>query len=143
MKQIRRNVFETNSSSTHSLTMANSDEYSKWKEGKVYLNDSWFSSDSEYAKEQFVTFDQIVDIFKKSKYYSDNEICSDNFDKTKWKDEDDEFSSFDHYLAREHSFFTYEEYWDYCEYRFETFEETHTTPSGEEVIAFGYYGYDG
>ena len=143
MRQIRRNVFETNSSSTHSLTMVNSDDYSKWQKGDFYLNESWMSSDSEYVKEKFVTFDQVIDIFKKSKYYSDNEICSDNFDKTKWEDEDDEYNSFDSYLAHEHSFFTYDAYWDYCACRYETFEREHTTPNGDNVVAFGYYGYDG
>lgn len=143
MKQIRRNVFETNSSSTHSITMANSDDYSKWQKGNLYLNDGWMSSDSEYVKEKFVTLDQIVDIFKKSEYHSDNVICQDNFDKVKWEDEDYKFDSFDNYLASEYSFYTYNEYWNYYEYSFETFEETYTTPNGESVVAFGYYGYDG
>lgn len=35
MKQIRKNVFETNSSSTHSLTMCTEAEYEKWKNGEL------------------------------------------------------------------------------------------------------------
>lgn len=31
---IRRGVFETNSSSTHSLTMCSENEYDKWERGK-------------------------------------------------------------------------------------------------------------
>ena len=39
MKQIRRNVFETNSSSTHSLTMCSKSQFEDWKAGKVLFND--------------------------------------------------------------------------------------------------------
>jgi len=35
---IRRGIFETNSSSVHSLTMCSDDEYSKWRNGEVYYN---------------------------------------------------------------------------------------------------------
>lgn len=33
MKQIRKNVFETNSSSTHSITMCMKSDYDKWVSG--------------------------------------------------------------------------------------------------------------
>ena len=33
-RQIRRGVFETNSSSVHSLTMCSGDEYDKWAKGE-------------------------------------------------------------------------------------------------------------
>ncbi len=34
---IRRGIFETNSSSVHSLTMCSDDEYSKWRKGELYF----------------------------------------------------------------------------------------------------------
>lgn len=37
---IRRGIFETNSSSVHSLTMCSDDEYTKWRNGEVYY-DRW------------------------------------------------------------------------------------------------------
>lgn len=37
MKQIRRGVFETNSSSTHSLTMCMEDDFKRWERGELYL----------------------------------------------------------------------------------------------------------
>lgn len=43
MRQIRKNVFETNSSSTHSLTMCTKEEYDNWKNGKL-LFDSYYKS---------------------------------------------------------------------------------------------------
>lgn len=41
MRQIRKNVFETNSSSTHSLTMCTKEEYDNWENGKL-LFDSYY-----------------------------------------------------------------------------------------------------
>lgn len=40
---IRRGIFETNSSSVHSITMCSDDEYNKWKNGELYFD--------RYAKE--------------------------------------------------------------------------------------------
>ena len=38
MIQIRRNVFETNSSSTHSITLCSVEDYNAWQEGKMYMH---------------------------------------------------------------------------------------------------------
>ena len=40
MRQIRRNVFETNSSSTHSITMCMKSEFDKWVAGELVW-DKW------------------------------------------------------------------------------------------------------
>jgi hypothetical protein len=40
MKTIRRCVFETNSSSTHSITIVSEEEFELWKNGKL-LHDPW------------------------------------------------------------------------------------------------------
>ena len=46
-------------------------------------------------------------------------------------------------LFVEKNILTSDEYFDrYNEY-LETFVEYYTTPKGEDVVAFGYYGYDG
>lgn len=61
MRQIRKNVFETNSSSTHSLTMCTKEEYDNWKNGKL-LFDSYhkkFVSSLGYIKEN-KSMDEIV-----------------------------------------------------------------------------------
>ena len=42
MKQIRHNVFETNSSSVHSITMCLEDIYDKWVNDEVYFYDSTY-----------------------------------------------------------------------------------------------------
>lgn len=98
--QIRSNVFETNSSSTHCITMCMEKDLEDWKKG-LKLFDSW-----------------------NEKLVAREDINSD-------ADKDD-----DRYLE-------YQEFWDEYEEYYEGFEQSFTTPSGEKVIAFGYYGYDG
>lgn len=41
MKTIRIGVFETNSSSTHSMTIVTKDDYEEWTQGRKFLYDSW------------------------------------------------------------------------------------------------------
>lgn len=115
-KQIRRGVFETNSSSVHSLTMCSSEEYEKWENGEVLF---WKYGNMFGAKEE------IINELKKQSWYS-------NMD---WDDEDVVYDVFSDEGVQ-----TCEEFFE-NEY-FETFEHRHTTPSGDEVVAFGYYGHD-
>ncbi len=52
MKNIRRGIFETNSSSTHSLTIVPSEEYYEFQQGKRFL-DRWHDvliTEEEYIK---------------------------------------------------------------------------------------------
>ena len=100
-RQIRRGVFETNSSSVHSLTMCMKSDFDKWEKGE-FVFDRW--------KDKLVP---ITDEIKESIEAGDGD------------------------------YLTYDQFndWDYFEY--ETFEDNLTTPNGEEVVVFGYYGYDG
>ena len=50
-KQIRRGVFETNSSSVHSLTMCSSDEYEKWEIGELLY---WEDEDKFVSREEAI-----------------------------------------------------------------------------------------
>lgn len=122
-KQIRRGVFETNSSSTHSLTMCSSEEYKKWDKGEVlYWRD----------EERFATREEIIEEMKNSKYSWSGEL---RYPDVNWEDEvevDDIFSDEGVQTCKE--FFDNEYY--------ETFKQHYTTPNGEEVVAFGYYGYN-
>ena len=90
--QVRRGVFETNSSSVHTITICTEDEYQKWREGD-YIYNRWDRTLVPYTEE-----------------------------------------------TNGRRFMTYEQFFDT---EFETFESNYTTPSGEKIIAFGYYGYDG
>ena len=59
MFKIRKGLFETNSSSTHSLTMCTKEDYGKWEKGEVY-----FCTDGK-----FYTKEEVIDELCKDKYY--------------------------------------------------------------------------
>ena len=101
MLQIRQNLFETNSSSTHTLTFCTGSEFEKWKNGELIFN-TW--------DEELVPY---TDNIKKEK----EEAGSDS------------------------EFRTYDEF--FCDDYLESYISTYTTHSGDEVVAFGKYGYDG
>ena len=56
-KQIRRGVFETNSSSMHSLTMCSEEEFEQWKNGELLFD--------EWGSESFVKANSLSDDDKK------------------------------------------------------------------------------
>lgn len=120
MKVIRRGVFETNSSSTHSITMCSKEDYDKWENGEVLLDEGY------KATKQFITREEAIQKLKDSKYYTDYDF-------------DDEESVNE--ALGESELYTSERYFesDYLE----TFENTYTTKTGEVIVAFGKYGYDG
>ena len=128
-RQIRKGVFETNSSSTHSLTMCLKSDYDKWVNGELLLYTGWgygYPEDYQPKENHFYTKEQVIE-FEKSSYYPP----SDDMD---WNSEEAE----EH--LRERDWRTCESYDnDYLEW----FEDTFTTPSGETVVAFGQYGYEG
>ena len=95
---IRRGVFETNSSSTHSLTMCKEDVYTKWKNGELYF--------SRWDKD-FITKEEYEKILKKQ--------CTCDRD-------DDYFEESD--CDCDVEYMTYEKFWDDVSYDFETFEDT-------------------
>lgn len=121
---VRKGVFETNSSSTHSMIMCTGEEYQKFEDGEMLLN-MW---DGE-----LFSYDDIVDFINSDDYYKDPFTKSgiDITDKravVKWAaanidDLQDADDFYDTYL--------------------ETFSQSFTTKSGEKVVAFGRYGYDG
>ena len=122
MISIRRNVFETNSSSTHSITMCSENEYDKWKSGEL-LFDYW--NDELITKEEY-----------EKKY---NEEKKEYL--TKYPNETEE--DFEDYMEDDKRYYTFTEFWEYIESDYETFEEKYETKSGDKVVAFGYYGYNG
>ena len=137
MISVRRGVFETNSSSTHSLTMCSEDEYNKWKKGELLFH-KW--------NNEFKTKEQILEDAKKTReeylekqkngetlYHFEEEYIKAKTDEELMKlvyDEEDQ-----------EDWYTYDKYWDSID--LETYEDEYTTESGEKVIAFGYYGYEG
>ena len=122
--QIRTGVFETNSSSTHSLVMCSEDEYNKWANGELYYC-SWFPSKAKSLEKKGCDF------------YTEEEakaICAAADIDWDAEDEDD-------YCERREHFETLDEFCD-DEY-LETEEYNYTTPRGEKVKAVAKYGYSG
>lgn len=133
MIQVRRNVFETNSSSTHSITMCMEEDYDKWNDGGLYFYSSSYRFD-ESTRNRFFTYEEMIDFLKNNldcedyrlKAISDAKECGN-------------ISEFEH-LIHFYEFYTYNSYEYYHDY--EHYEETFTTPSGDKVVSFGYFGWD-
>ena len=122
-RQIRQGVFETNSSSTHSLTMLMKSDYKRWKEEEVYLYDGsgWGWEFCKPIANHLYTRDEAVKFAKTNRYYKDKEEIDNealrDIGFISWDDEGNEY--------------------------LESFYQEFTTPSGETIVAFGEYGYDG
>lgn len=130
MKQIRRNVFETNSSSVHSITMCLEDIYDKWINDEVYFYDSTYKLPE--GRDQFFTWDDMLEFMRNELKVDEEDIKALIEAK---ENDDDEFTS----ILHDSDFYTadsYENYNDDCE----SYAEVFTTPLGERVVAFGYAG---
>lgn len=116
-KQIRYGVFETNSSSIHSLTMCMEEQYNEWRGGKVLFHN---------YHDDFKTKEEAIEELKEQTWLYLNFEDKDAIDEVLFDNE----------------YFSYEEFWDYANGYEETFEESFTTPKGDTVIVFGYSGYE-
>lgn len=125
--QIRWGAPETNSSSTHAITMCAQADLDAWKAGEVYLNHGSYGSTSEHRDKRFVTRDEAIDILTKHHYRSE----ADNAGLAALDAEALEE------LLQKNGISTYAGYFDE---EYEEFEESFVTPGGETVVAFGYYG---
>lgn len=123
MKLIRRGTFETNSSSTHSITMCTESDFDKWKNGEMYWN-RW--------SEELVSKEEVEKEMSKLKeeFISDHPDYDEN--DADWEEQ------LEDYLNSDKEYYTYEEFNSYYYLEYETFEDHFNG-----VAAFGYYGYDG
>lgn len=125
MRTVRRGTFETNSSSTHSITMCMESDYEKWKNGEMYWhrwNDELVSK--EEAEKEMAKL--------REEFIADNPDFDENNEE--WKEE------LEQYINEDKMYYTYEEFKDYDYIEYETFVDTFETPQGEKVVSFGYYG---
>lgn len=137
MKQIRHGVFETNSSSTHSLTFCTEEEFEKWKAGKL-LFDTY--------NEELVEVDVSITDAEKNDAKAYYERCKKTFWKV-WEQLSEEeveawyrkymedFHKVDKYQYKTHHQYIYDS-------DLETFTQRYTSPSGDKIVAFGKYGYN-
>ena len=130
MKQIRRNVFETNSSSVHSITMCLEDIYDKWVNDEVYFYDSTYKLPK--GRDKFFTWDDMLEFMKNELKVDEEDIKALIEAK---ENDDSEFTS----ILQDSDFYTADSYESYNE-DCESYAEVFTTPMGERVVAFGYAG---
>jgi hypothetical protein len=113
----RFGTFETNSSSTHSIVMCTKEEFEKFKNDELFL-DQWH--------DKLLTHDEAVAKVLKDGYYTQEEL--DNMSPEEIVEN----------AFNDSEIYTFETYGS----DYEGFHTEYTTPNGETVVAFGYYGYD-
>lgn len=123
--QIRTGLFETNSSSVHSCTIASMSDYRDWREGKlmVCLDNGEFVSIEEGRRRnalEFQTRRYDHPSIEEIREYSENGTIPSCID------------------LYELNYLTYDQYYDKCGDN----EDYVETSSKFGVVAFGYYGYD-
>ena len=144
MLKIRDSVFETNSSSTHSLILCSEEEYTKFQKGEMVVDTERevlvpapnYSDDQ--LRRRFLE-DKVIHlkngVVYDSKFYptlehaiDDEEIKISRAELDQYK-EDWEYETYYSYYNRD------------CDVEFD--KKVYETKSGEKVVAFGYGGYDG
>lgn len=123
MINIRRGVFETNSSSTHSISILTEEEDNQWLRGDI-LRYRWsdkFITKEEYAKK----FEEL-----KQQYAKENNIPIEDVD-----DYDVQEYFYDDIA------YNFEDYDDIMELESDVTE--YTTKNGEHLIIRCWYGYEG
>lgn len=139
-KIIRKGVFESNSSSTHSLCICTKDEYERWKNGELSYN--------EYT-EEIVERPEFDERFLKKEYFKYKAKKISNgvlYKDTYYKDLDElidrvQVDRDELEQCKPDEYLTYSQYVDRYD-DLEYFSENYTTPGGEEIVAFGTYGYN-
>ena len=136
--QIRQGVFETNSSSTHSITMCESSSFNKWKDGELYINLN------KEGDEQFL----LTDVAKKW----NKDFILNNHDKITWFTKENGESDYEDCEIDEMGYVIDCEYARYCyisynQWRtmysyYDIYSNDYETKSGDKITAFGYYGHD-
>lgn len=128
MFQVRQGVFETNSSSTHTITFASLSEFNEWVAGNIYFNDCWLCDDLNENKDKtFVTKEEAISLVMSSDWLpgcNPYEMPEEELDKM---------------LADEYCIYSYKKFFD--DWDMKTYEEWYTTEHGDNIVAFGKYGY--
>jgi len=138
MIQVRQDVFETNSSSTHSITVTTEDTYNAWRKGLVKFNE-W--SDQFTARKQMTDEDREA---CKQEYEANKPSYYKDWENLSQADKQLQYAIWErkHLETDDSDFKTYEQWRDShsgCE-----FSEVHyTTEHGDKIVAFGCGGYDG
>ena len=124
MIQIRQGVFETNSSSTHAISVCSGADYDALKNGTALINSSLDILPLEAAK------------LANEKVREEIRNCWTKYGK---KEADFTAEDVEEELVDWGGYVSYDELYENSNYEFFT---RRTTIGGVDVVAFGYYGYD-
>lgn len=121
MIQIRHGMFETNSSSTHSLIICSEEEYKQFRRGELFA-----CAESK----TLLTIDEVVKKLQTDPCYRElpplpSPVTPD---------------SLAAYLEEHDLEWEITSWGDWREIELEHFEDHHTTKSGDKIVAFGVYG---
>lgn len=145
MKQIRKNVFETNSSSTHTLAICTENEYKDWQGGKLLFNkwnETFIKNSINITKQDKKEAEERYTLYK-GKYYKDwselteaeREEYTYNYIAQQRRQEKS--------LSFEEDGLTYQEFMQNCNNDgLETETSHYTSPSGDKLVITCAYGYN-
>jgi len=152
--QVRRNVFETNSSTMHTLIISKESDYDAFLHGDLWVIETYDNEDNVEFLPEAEAIEKNIEILKKEGY--DNEQYFDNYHKLKnfWDafsalyDEDDDkkyddWESFkDGYSvdSRYDYYHDWDDFWENMLY--ESFERVIETEHRDRLVAWGYYGQE-
>ncbi len=152
--QVRRNVFETNSSTMHTLVISKESDYNAFLNGDLWAIETYDNEDNVEFLSEAEAIEKNIEILKKEGY--DNEQYFDNYRKFKnfWEafsalyDEDndkkyDDWESFkDEYSidSRYDYYHDWDDFWE--DMLYESFERFIETEHGDRLVAWGYYGQE-
>ena len=131
-RQIRFGMFESNSSSSHVMFMTSRKIYDEYSNGKyLYIGGTYGWKPIAPERDKPYTIEEVKELIKNNyEYYK--EINEDDLDEDEIKEEWNDVIWEAEFISEESiENQNYEEFWD-----------SYTTPNGEEVVAFGYYGWD-
>lgn len=124
MIQKRIGVFETNSSSTHTLCIVPKDVYEKVVAGELFISRY---GDTTYTRDDAIDAAIVWRNRWSTQKYTREMVDAMDEDTLLQFLKNEEIVKFDDWGS------------DWLEW----FEESYTTPSGDEIVVFGQYGYDG
>lgn len=132
MIQIRQGVFETNSSSVHTMTICSKEDYNKWVSGEVLmLNPDYYKGNK--GMKQFLTEDEVKKIDLNYPYIN----CSSDYSEKYFYSNKGEQLYIDSI-----PYITFTQYISSISYEFYSYKEEKNI-NGTDVIVFGYHGYSG
>ena len=126
MIQIRHNTFETNSSSTHSIVICTDAEFKGFKKNKLFYYDTCRDV------KKFCTWEELVKLMRDK----ESRVPEEDVEEAIKLYTEGGMEAVEDFLA------DWEIYTDNTYYKedMEEFTERYTTPNGEKIMAFGYYG---